>query len=239
MTQEGIAMIDLHSHILPQMDDGSKSPKESSQLLDMLGQQGVSIVAATPHFYPNLETPQAFLERREIAAARLPVPTTKQPQILMGAEVAYFSGIGNCEDIIPLQIGNTKLLLIEMPFYSWSPRIVDEICRIPMQLGLIPVLAHVNRYRHKGQFPTYMQTLSENGALFQCNAEVFQTITGRRWAAKLLKNGYLHFLGSDCHNLTDRSPQLIPAEKFMQKTLGVSAWEQWNRNVENLILDNS
>lgn len=228
-------MIDLHSHILPQMDDGSQSPEESAVLLELLRQQGVTTVAATPHFYATDETPQAFLKRREEAAAKLLPAAEGQPQILMGAEVAYFSGIGNCEDIIPLQIGNTKLILIEMPFCTWSPRVVEEICKIPMQLGLIPVLAHVNRYRHRGQFPTYMHTLSESGVLFQCNTEAFQSIAGRRWAVRLLKNGSLHFLGSDCHDLSRRPPQLLHATHIIKKRLSITAWTLWNNNISGLL----
>ena len=231
-------MIDLHSHILPQMDDGSKSPEESAALLELLHQQGVTTVVATPHFYATEETPQVFLKRREESAARLLPATNTQPQSLMGAEVAYFSGIGNCEDIIPLQIQNTKCILIEMPFCTWSPRMVEDICRIPMQLGLIPVLAHVNRYRHRGQFPTYMQTLAEQGVLFQCNAEAFHTLAGRRWAVKLAKSGLLHFLGSDCHDLIERPPQLLQGTQIMKKRLSPTAWDLWNNSISDLLFSN-
>ena len=128
-------MIDLHAHILPQMDDGSQSPAETAALLDLLGLQGVRTVAATPHFYPFRETPDAFLRRRQASAAQMLPATENQPKVLLGAEVAYFSGISRCEEIIPLQIADTKLLLIEMPFDHWSNTMVDEICRIPEQLG--------------------------------------------------------------------------------------------------------
>ena len=89
-------MIDLHSHILPGMDDGSKNPEESAALLRMLQQQGVTTLAATPHFYAR-ETPEAFLKRRQEAVAKLPI-MEDGPRMLLGAEVAYFSGMGNCEE---------------------------------------------------------------------------------------------------------------------------------------------
>lgn len=229
-------MIDIHSHILPHMDDGSASPEETAALLELLRQQGVTTVAATPHFYATQETPQAFLKRRQEAVNRLLPPAPGQPRILLGAEVAYFFGIGNCEDIIPLQIENTKLILIEMPFATWSSTMVNDICKIPTQLGLIPVLAHVNRYRHRGQFPTHMHALAESGACFQCNAEAFETAAGRRWAMKLLKNGQLHFLGSDCHDLTVRPPKLHLAEEAINKKFGPAFLGNLTGNAAQMLL---
>lgn len=213
-------MIDLHSHVLPQMDDGSANPQETATLLDMLGRQGVTTVVATPHYYATRETPEEFLQRRQDAVTRMLPATAHQPNLLLGAEIAYFSGLGVCEEIIPLRIADSKLLLIEMPFYSWSNSLVDEICQIPGRLGLIPVLAHINRYNHSDQFPRYRQLLAESGVLFQCNAEAFHGILHRRWALDMLKQGYIHFLGSDCHNLSNRAPALDQARKVIEKKLG-------------------
>lgn len=227
-------MIDIHTHILPQMDDGSSSPEETAALLDQLWQQGVTTVVATPHFYATKETPDAFLKRRQEATGRILPVTENQPQLLLGAEVAYFSGIGTCGAIIPLQIENTKLILIEMPFATWSERMVREICDIPAQLGLIPVLAHVNRYRRRDQFPKYLQKLADSGVYFQCNAEAFQTSVSRRWALNLLKKGHLHFLGSDCHNLTSRPPQLQQAREIIEKKLGAAYFAMLSRSAEDI-----
>lgn len=211
-------MIDLHSHILPGMDDGSKNPEESAVLLRMLQQQGVTTLAATPHFYAR-ETPEAFLKRRQEAMAHLP-RLEDGPNLLLGAEVAYFSGMGNCEELIPLQIGNTKLLLVEMPFQDWTERMIEDICDIPVQLGLIPVLAHINRYTGKRQFPKFKDLLMQAGVLFQCNAEAFLSFFGKRWALEQLGSGYVHFLGSDCHNVDRRPPMLSQANTAIEKKFG-------------------
>lgn len=226
-------MIDLHSHILPEMDDGSKSPAESAALLQMLQQQGVTTVAATPHFYAK-ETPEAFLKRRQEAVAKLPL-LEGGPEILLGAEVAYFSGMGSCEALIPLQIENSKLLLIEMPFQDWSENVVEDVCEIPVQLGLIPVLAHINRYTGKHQFPKYKDLLLQSGVLFQCNAEAFLSFGPRRWALDQLKKGYIHFLGSDCHNQDKRPPQLDRANDIITKKFGRIFLRQFYKDSENLL----
>ena len=222
-------MIDLHTHILPGMDDGSRSPEETAALLTRLEQQGVTTVAATPHFYAK-ETPAAFLKRRQEAANQL----NTSMEVLLGAEVAYFSGMGNCEDLIPLQIGNTKLLLVEMPFHDWSERAIEDICEIPIQLGLIPVLAHINRYPGKHQFSKYKDILLQSGVYFQCNAEAFQAFLSRRKMLDLLENGYIHFLGSDCHNITSRPPRLDQANDAIARKLGKLFLSRFHKNAQNL-----
>ena len=206
-------MIDFHCHILPQMDDGCKDVDESKKLWDMLQAQGVTTLAATSHFYPTNEAPEDYLRRREQAVAML--PDSMRANIRLGAEVAYFAGISNCDSVIPLQLEGTGLLLIEMPFTSWNARIIEDICAIPSQLGLTPVLAHVDRYR--SQFSKYCHELVCNDVLFQCNAEAFQKGFSGRWAIGQLKKGLIHFLGSDAHNTTGRPPKLDQATHIIEK----------------------
>ena len=227
-------MIDLHTHILPGMDDGSKNVEETTQLLKLLRQQGVTTFAATPHFYAQ-ETPEAFLERRNASFDSIASASEDTPALLLGAEVAYFAGIGNCETLDILQIGQTKLLLLEMPFSDWTERIVEDVCEIPLQLGLIPVLAHINRYTGKQQFPKYKDKLLRSGVYFQCNAEAFLTFQSRHWALNMMKKGYIHFLGSDCHNLTTRPPKLNTARTVIEKKLGKGFLENLDREAQYLL----
>lgn len=228
-------MIDFHTHILPQMDDGSESAEETAGLLDMLWAQGVTTTIATSHFYATRETPESFLQRRQAALEQMPPMTENRPQVLLGAEVTYFSGISCCEALIPLRIENTKLLLVEMPYGTWTESMIAEICQIPERLGLTPVLAHVNRYKTRTQFPKYKDRLLESGALFQCNADAFYKPQYRRWALQMLKKGYLHMIGSDCHGLTNRPPQLDLAREIIEKKLGADFLRKFNAAVEELL----
>lgn len=208
-------MIDLHSHILPEMDDGSKDREMSLRMLEMLKAQGVTAVMATPHFYAANDDPEEFFSRREAAAAQLgktPIP------VYLGAEVAYFDGMGHSDVLKQLCLGESRLLLVEMPYASWSPRMIREVCDLPGQLGVIPVLAHVDRYR--AQFIKYIEEFISQGVLFQCNADAFLDWRSRNWALNLLNQGGLHFLGSDCHNLTTRLPNMGNAAKVIEKKLG-------------------
>ena len=216
-------MIDLHTHILPKMDDGSQSPEETEKLLEMLCSQGVTELAATPHFYASQENPESFLLRRASCIQKMPLQTGIQ--VHYGAEVAYFPGMQNCDALTQLQIGTSGLLLIEMPFRSWTDRVVEDICAIPSQLGLTPVLAHVERYRGLSQFAKFRYRLADNEVLFQCNAEAFMHGPSCRWALKQLKEGFMDFLGSDCHNLTHRAPKMDTAINIIKKKLGSEAFD--------------
>lgn len=232
-------MIDIHSHILPKIDDGSASPEQTNEILDLMYRQGITTVGATSHFYANWETPEQFLARREKAVARMIPSENPQPKIILGAEVAYFSGIGICEELIPLQLGDTKLLLVEMPFADWSERMIKEICDMPQNLGLIPVLAHVNRYRGKRQFIKYREKLAKAGVLFQCNGDIFLERFKRNWALKQLKEGYIHFLGSDCHNTDSRPSNLDAAAQVIIKRLGAKVLRELNEEAERLLFEHA
>lgn len=218
-------MIDLHSHILPGIDDGSQSVEMSHAMLELLQQQRVHTVVATPHFYAMKDTPDNFLRRRAQAAAQLQAGEN-MPQILLGAEVAYFDGMSNSEALEKLRLGDTDLLLVEMPFGTWTGRMVKEICQLPLQTGLRPVLAHVERYRKRDQLPKYRRQLLEQGILLQCNAEAFVDLSTRRWALGQMKQGNVHFLGSDAHNLTARPPKMDQATQIISKRLGSSVLEE-------------
>lgn len=231
-------MIDLHCHLLPNMDDGSESPEQTGAMLDMLAQQGVTTVVATPHFHGNRETPETFLRRREEALAQINT-APGQPKIIPGAEVAFFSGISTCEEIIPMQLGQSGLILVEMPFCAWSDRIVDEILFMKERLCLTPVLAHIDRYRNKKQFPKYYQTFLGHDVFFQCNAPIFSKRWERRWALDLVKKGHIQFLGTDAHNTTTRPPEILTATQVMEKKLGVDAVKQFHSNAAQLLFSES
>lgn len=216
-------MVDLHSHILPGIDDGSRSLEMTEAMLAEMGKQGIHTVAATPHFYANRDLPEAFLQRRKKALEQVAGLTGNYPKIIPGAEVAYFDGMGRSQILEQLQLGDTGLVLIEMPFCPWSGRMIREVCQIWNETGLTPVLAHIDRYRK--QIKEFLPELLDNGVLFQCNAEAFLSIWTRRWALNLLEQSYIHFLGTDAHNLTSRPPRLAEACQVIEKRLGEDALE--------------
>lgn len=200
--------VDFHSHILPSMDDGSKDAQQSLVMLEKACEQGTSVMVATPHFYPEDEGPSTFLSRRDAAVQRLlngGYNATVHPRVCVGAEVAYFRGIGRCEDLKKLCIAGTKVILIEMPFCHWTDTILEDVCLIRTNQGLTPILAHIERYPDMSKASMRHQML-QNGFLLQINASMMDGVLSRRRALQMLTSGEVQLLGSDCHNMTTRPP---------------------------------
>lgn len=209
-------MVDFHSHILPQMDDGSRSIQESLEMLRMSAEQGIQVMAATSHFYAEENTVERFLERRETAWKALSEKMEPgMPKVLLGAEVYYFEGMQRVESLSRLRIEGTNLLLLEMPFSPWSDRMVAEIMAVNRLPDTKVALAHIDRYL-RFQKAAVWDTLLENGVLMQVNASFFFNRFSKHKALRMAKKGQIHLLGSDCHNMTSRPPQLGEAMKFLE-----------------------
>ena len=213
-------MIDWHSHILPKLDDGSKSVEESLEMLKMLKAQGVDTVCATPHYYANDNSVDRFLERRQRSAEELLSATDEScPRIVLGAEVRYYPGISRLDDLSRLTVGDTDLLLLEMPFASWREYTLRELCELSCGGEVTVILAHIERYISY-QKENIWRTIEENGILVQSNAEFFTGFKTRRKALHLLSEGKIQFVGTDCHNLTTRPPNIKEAYDRIEKKTG-------------------
>ncbi len=222
-------MIDIHTHILPGMDDGSGSLEESLAMAKESARQGVRLLAATPHFYATQEDPNSFLRRREKSLALLESAWQEGfPTLLVGAEVRYFDGISRVEKIAHLTLDHTRILLLEMPFTSWSRRMVEEVVELQRSRGLQVLLAHVERYL-KDQDGQVWETFRQNGVWMQCNANFFLRWQTKRKAQALFKKGEIQMLGSDTHNMTTRPPNLAMARDALVKSLGQAVWRSFER----------
>lgn len=208
-----VKVTDFHTHILPMMDDGSKSAEESIQMLKLLKSQGVDRVVVTPHFYPKQEDPDSFFDRRQSSVEMLRSAIVfgnlkdEVPEICIGAEVAYYNGMSLSKRVKDLCIEGTDVMLLEMPFYKWSDTVVNEVCKMQMDLGIQIVLAHIDRY-----YPYFdgakLFKLKSYRVMMQVNASPFLSFWSRRRAIKLLNNNIVSVLGSDAHNLEDRCPNI-------------------------------
>lgn len=216
-------LTDFHSHILSGVDDGSQSVAESLQMLRRSGQQGVTRIVATPHFYPHRDSCNAFLQRREAAFAALQVAMAQEPdlpRVALGAEVYYFPGISDTEEMGQLTLGGGKYLLVEMPFKEWTPAMYRDLEQLYIKQGLIPVIAHLDRYWRPFTWRKAVRELSQLPVRIQLNSEAFLNPRTAGWAMGMLRKGQVQALGSDCHNLTDRSPDLGLAAERIRAKLG-------------------
>lgn len=210
---------DMHSHILPSMDDGSRTVAESVQLLRASYEQGIRRICVTPHYYP-VETADEFLARRDAAEQELNKALEKVtlpvPKLCMGAEVAYRPGICYQEDLNKLCIGQSQYLLLEMPFHKWGDEVIRTVRGISNVRGITPILAHIERYLPM-QDKKVLERLLDQEILVQMNAAQLLRFATRGKARRLLRNGTVQLLGSDCHNNTSRPQNLGLAVQYLEK----------------------
>lgn len=213
-------LLDFHSHILPGIDDGSRSVDESASLLKMLAEQGAEIVVATPHYDANRSSVERFLIKRSAAYESLrDVITEDMPAVRLGAEVMYYPGISRMDGLDKLCIEGSRLLLLEMPMSKWSKYTADELRNMSATRGVTVVIAHVERcigYQDKDM----LESLINNDVLCQINATFLLNLATRRKALGLLKNGLVQLVGTDCHNIKTRPPRLSEAYDVISRKLG-------------------
>lgn len=214
-------VVDVHSHILPGMDDGSRSVTESLKMLKAAYEQGIDAVIATPHFYGDRERPESFLSRRDESLKALKAASSDGPlpNIYIGAEIAYYFGMGSSEALPSLCIEGTKCALIEMPFCAWSRGEVEEIYSAMKNYGITPILAHIERFIGYGKNLSYIKELAERDVLLQSNAEFFIDKKTRKKALKFLNSGLVKLIGSDCHNTGDRPQNIGDAINVIREEL--------------------
>ena len=207
-------MIDFHTHILPAIDDGSRSVEESLAIFKQQHQEGVQALVATPHFYPDDQL-EAFLQRRDLAAEQFEQALQAegllgQVKLKKGAEVLLSVDTWKMENLEALCITGTKYILLEMPYSRWSEWVYTSVQNIIDNHKLIPVIAHVERYDTVMEDPNQLLRFIEMGALLQMNTYSLQKKSSKyKLAHKLLKHHMIHILGSDVH----RAKGLMPIKE--------------------------
>lgn len=212
--------IDLHSHILPQLDDGSDSVEMSLAMLYQMAEQGVDVVCATSHYYAKHNSIPAFCERRAEAMERLSAVLTEDlPRVLPAAEVAYFPHMEE-QDLTPLCIQGTRTLMLEMPFADWTGLQLETVEALVLDCRYDVVLVHPERFCFSKSNRHKLEKLAELPIGLQVNAGSLLRWGTRRLALDLLQMAQYPLLGSDCHNLTSRPPNLKEGRKVVMQKLG-------------------
>ena len=228
-------IIDFHSHILPALDDGSKSIEMTERMLSAAKAQGIDAMVATPHFYAERMRLTSYLQRRQEAWERTrALAAGMGMELFLGAEVAFFSGIGRAEEIAELCIQGTSLMLVEMPFRPWSGKDLKEIERL-LERGIRPIIAHLERFPSFQRDKSMVDELMEMPVLVQVNTGPLLRWTTRRPVLRWLKNGQVDLLGSDCHNLDSRAVNLAQGRQVIRQRLGQDVLDEIDRTGQQLL----
>jgi protein-tyrosine phosphatase len=223
-------MIDIHLHILPGVDDGPANLDEALSLARSLVQEGVRIAVATPHY--NDEFPQRSAREiyERVQALQQELDRHAIPlRLLAGHEALIKPGL--VEDI---QLGRlatlngSRYLLLELWNNMWLPE-TEQVIFDLRAFGVVPVLAHPERYRVIQQDSNRLAALLDQGVLAQMTAGSLvgmQGNTARKCAETLLKRGLIHCIASDAHGPGRRPPAIRQGMQFAEHLLGQTRAQQ-------------
>lgn len=235
-------MIDLHCHILPGLDDGSKSIDESLAMIDQLQKVGFKTLIATPHVLEG----RGSLRPEEILAATEQVRTClaeakSSVEILPGAENYIFPDLAKWAlDQKLMTLGNTgKYLLIELPMFE-IPHYTDQVFFELQVAGLTPVLAHPERNRGLVENPERLLDWAKRGILFQLDLRSLDGKYGPQAEAlanRMLESDLIHCIGSDAHRVARSSSSYREAIQSVQDLVSEECFKEITVSNPQAILD--
>ncbi len=218
-------MIDIHCHILPGVDDGSKDLSESLEMARLSSGDGVRKIVATPHVYDGGRdiTPVEIAEKVEELNIELKRNNIGL-EIVPGAEISATCDIekGLSSGAFQLLGEGGRYILIEPPFEILPSHIKQVVFDLLIK-GITPIIAHPERNRQIMSDPNILADLVEGGALAQVNAG---SLTGRfgsgakRTAEILVTHNMIHFIGSDGHSSKYRTPRIQDGVKAIESLIG-------------------
>ncbi len=219
-------MVDIHTHILPGVDDGPSSVEEALSMLRRFEQEGTDTVVATPHYdrhISKLKSPEEIPTLIENLKEKTRQEGIKV-EILPGAELYLTERTLDLLKEFPriLTINSSSYVLLEFSLDFIVPNL-KEIIFDMMTAGFTPIIAHPERNRVLQRHPELLYELVVEGALAQLNAGSLTGLYGdeeRTAAERFLDNNLIHAVASDSHNSQDRFASLPQARKIVEKKLG-------------------
>ena len=240
-------MIDLHSHIVFDVDDGPKSIDDSRALLEETYAQGVRTIVSTSHRRKGMfETPEDKIAANFKAVQDLAQDIAPDLRILYGAEIYYTSDIlDKLENNLIPKLNDTRYALIEFSMNTPYREIHNALTNVLM-LGITPVIAHIERYDALENNEKRVKELINMGCYTQVNSssilkpklfgDTYKFMKKR--ARYFLEKDLVHIVASDMHNLDSRPPYMKEAYEIVSKKYGLDkARELFMLNPEKIIKD--
>ena len=206
-------MIDFHSHIVYDVDDGSRNIDESLKILKEAEEAGFNKIILTPHYMEDYYTvPKNEIKEKIEELKELCIKENINIELYQGNEIYISNSIKEfIEEEKATSLNESRYVLFETPMNLEPQNLLEVIYKLK-EMGKIPVLAHPERYSFIQSDPNKLLELYEYGVLFQAN---YGSIVGQygqnaeKTVKLLLKNNFIHFLGSDVHR-TNSAYMLIP-----------------------------
>lgn len=234
-------MIDIHSHILPGVDDGAKTEKESIAMAKAALEEGIHTIIATPHHrnrafdnYKDEIVVNVKILNEIFEKEKIPV------NILAGQEVRIYGELLEDYKQGDIQtLADTKYILVEFPFGN-VPQYAEQLLYDLQLAGLRPIIAHPERNRELMENHDRMYELIRNGALSQLTAASLLGEFGKeieQFSYQLLDANLVHLIASDAHNTDTRGFGLRRAYDIIQDRYGVENYYMFLENSELILQD--
>ncbi len=235
-------MVDMHSHILPGIDDGSRDSEETYKMLIEAYDAGFTKVISTSHYYLGY-----YEENEKTRKTHIDSINKKLEEINYNLQVCVGSEIFITNDIVNLlkehkasSINETKYVLFETAF-GLEPQNLKDVIYSLMSNNYIPIIAHPERYSYVQKNPNMLLELIDLGVLFQSN---FGSIIGqygkeaKKTVKLLLKNNFIHFLGTDAHRKNTIYTAIPQALESLKEIISEEELEELTTINPNLVLEN-
>jgi protein-tyrosine phosphatase len=226
-------MIDLHCHILPGLDDGSPTVDDSLRMASAFVEDGVSVVACTPHILPGLYQNTGPHIRRAVAHLQRQIDDKSIPlRLVTGADNHVTPDFVQelCHGHL-LSLADSRYVLVEPPHHVVPPRLKELFFDL-IVAGYVPILTHPERLRWINSHYESIRQLVQAGAWLQLTAGSLSGAFGknaRYWSERMLADGVIHILATDAHDLTRRPPNLSEGREIAARCIG-------DREAEHLVV---
>ncbi|WP_247950959.1 capsular polysaccharide biosynthesis protein Cps4B [Streptococcus cristatus] len=240
-------MIDIHSHIIFDVDDGPKTLEDSRRLLEESYRQGVRTIISTSHRRKGMfETPEEKIAANFKQVQEVAKQVADDLTVLYGAEIYYTSDIlKKLEEGTFPSLGGTKYVLIEFSMNTPYKDIHSALGNV-IRLGMTPVVAHIERYHCLENDEDRVSELINMGCYMQVNSSnvLKPKLFGDRYKFMkkrvqfFLERDLVHFVASDMHNLDDRPPYMQKAYQIVAKKYGAERAEELFKTNQEILLSN-
>ena len=214
-------MIDIHCHILPEVDDGSRSLNESIEMAMIAKEQGITKIVNTSHYHPDFRYKKGEELLKELEDFNNVLKENMiDIEVLIGNEIYYTKDLIKEIDELDFDtLNNSRYILIELPPTNFP----KDLCNIVYELkekNYIPVFAHVERYREVQENPELIYEVINAGAIIQVNSH---SILGKsrkelqKVCNTLLNSNMVHVVGTDAHSSKRRTPIFLDAYKYVSE----------------------
>lgn len=195
-------MIDIHNHIVFDVDDGSKSIEQSIRMIKAASEAGITEICMTPHYMEDgYKTEKSILKQKLDMLQKAVLEESIPVKLYLGEEVFIFPDMPENIDKL-VSLNDSKYILMEFPLVEEVSYIDDVIYKL-LSYGKVPIIAHPERYLASEKNFGFIENLLKKGALLQVNINSLVGHYGKeakKIATKLLKNNMVQFIGSDAHS---------------------------------------